>query len=280
MNEQRFCPHCGERIALDTEQQYCMFCGEPLVDFVPQAAFEPEPSYKPKWWQTLAATLFFSVMIGQLLLETLYPESLGLFGFFIPLIMAIGFGILLNGIKNRATFVALIIIIVIDLLFLLFIFLPAIPVYSSWAWMNDLFLVIRNFIIPLSSVYALALIARNNVLTGSCRAWLHILILGDILALFWSTLNFWFPQDDFISIGWTYPFAYIFMFNNTLLRVLFACSWWVVARSKAFGGPYNKETSCDFSPLNKYMAMTVIAPAILIPLMLLIFNYAEELINL
>lgn len=285
MSEQCFCPHCGEQIADDAEQRFCMFCGEPLNWQTPQAsyvmeepneAYEPEPSYKPRWWQTVAAMILFSVYVGNSVLTQFFPEyyfyvpqvdwSLGIERF-INLIFAIGIAFLLKGMKNQATMVALVIWIVGDVLSTIFTLLPVEE--SWWTW----FMTIMNCIIGLSVVYAFSLIAQNNKLSASERTWLNLLSAYNALSLFWSTQGLWVPQADVYFI----PFGYIYYFNRFIMFPLLACGWWILARSAAFGGPYNEEEMCNYTPLNKYMAISLIAPAILILLSLLILNYREQL---
>lgn len=285
MSEQCFCPHCGEQIADDAEQRFCMFCGKPLNWQTPQAsyvmeesneAYEPDPSYKPRWWQTVAAMILFSVYVGSLILMQFFPEyyyyspqidwSLGI-ARFIALISAIGIAFLLNGIKNQATMVALVIWIVGDVLDTILTFLPVEE--SWWTW----FMTIMNCIIGLSVVYAFSLIAQNNKLSASDRTWLNLLSASGALLLFWSTQVLWVPSAD----AQFFPFGYIYYFNRFIMHPLMACGWWILARSAAFGGPYNEEEICKYTPLNKYMAISLIAPAILILLSLLILNYREQL---
>ena len=286
MSKQCFCPQCGERIADDAEQRYCMFCGKLLNWQTPQASYiimeepnevyEPEPSYKPRWWQTVAAMILFSVLVGSLMLMLFFPEyyyyapqfdwSLGI-ARFENLIFAIGIAFLLKGMKNHATMVALVIWIVGDVLITIFTLLPVEE--SWWTW----FMTIMYYIIPLSTVYAFSLIAQNNKLSASDQTWLNLLSTYCVLSLFWITQALWIPQADFDFL----PFGYIQHFNLFIMRPLMACGWWILARSAAFGGPYNDEEMCNYTPLNKYMAISLIAPAILILLSLLILNYREQL---
>lgn len=285
MSEQSFCPHCGEQIAADVEQRFCMFCGKPLnwqtpqSSFVmeePNAAYEPEPTYKPRWWQTVAAVILFTRIVGSLILMLFFPEyyyyvpqfdcNLGI-GRFIELMSAIGIAFLLKGIKNQATMVALVIWIVGDVLVTIFTLLPVEE--SWWTW----FTTIMKCIIGLSVVYAFSLIDQNNKLSASDWTWLNLLSAYYALSLFWSTQGQWVPSTEFDF----FPFEYIYCFNRFIMIPLLVCGWWVLARSAAFGGPYNEEDTCNYTPLNKYMTISLIAPAILILLSLLILNYREQL---
>ena len=285
MSKQCFCPQCGERIADDAEQRFCMFCGKQLNWQTPQASYimeeqnevyEPETSYKPRWWQTVAAVIFFSMTVGRSILLQFFPEyyfyvpqidwSLGI-ARFENFIFAIGIAFLLKGMKNHATMVALVIWIVGDVLSTIFTLLPVEE--SWWTW----FMRIMNCIIALSTIYAFSLIAQNNKLSASDQTWLNLLSTFYASSLFWSTQDLWVPQADVDF----FPFGYIYYFNWFIMYMLMACGWWILARSAAFGGPYNEGEMCNYTPLNKYMAISLIAPAILILLSLLILNYREQL---
>lgn len=292
MSKQCFCPQCGERIADDAEQRFCMFCGKLLNWQTPQASYyimeepnevyEPEPSYKPRWWQTVAAVILFSALVGRPILLPFYHRFIvSFYGFidfifaaelfygFMYFIFAIGIAFLLKGMKNHATMVALVIWIVSNVLSTIFAFLP-VSVEESWlTW----FMSIMYCIIALSTVYAFSLVAQNNKLSASDQTWLNLLSTWYALSLFWNTQKLWVPQADFDFL----PFGYIQHFNLFIMHPLMACGWWILARSAAFGGPYNEEEKCNYTPLNKYMAISLIAPAILILLSLLIFNYREQL---
>lgn len=310
MNKQRFCPHCGERIADDPEQQYCMFCGESLNGAVPNENEDvvissngtsyrvvnsdvsftendiPKPCYKPRGWQTLAAVILFIPYFSDLIITIFFPELNSLrYGdivirpfMFYPLVTAIGNVILLRGAKNRATFMALAILISICLLNFAKYFIPEIPSESSWEWVNYAEWVIYFVIIPLSSVYAFSLIAQNNTFTASCRSWFNLIVLTSLIALYWSALSYIMPSN--MSAYDPIPHYYIHIFTGFVMIVLNPCGWWVVVRSETFGGPYEKEVPCNYSLLNKYMLMAIVAPAILILLSLIIFNYVEVLTSL
>lgn len=312
MTKQRFCPHCGERIADDEEQRFCMFCGETLKDeglsdskiiydspngttyedTENHASFSVsytyEPIYKPSGWQTLAAIIFFGAFLCNLILGAFFkeiyyyfldsPTNIGLCRFF-PLVIALALAILLKGAKNRATLIALTIWIISNLLAFASYFVLGIPSYSSWAWINDyVFPIIQSIIIPYSMIYAIALIIQNNTFSASCHSWLNLLTFCPLidLCLIIGIKLFSSLICDYDLLA----FSYVSMFEFYILLPLCAFGWWAVARSEIFGGPYDKETPCNFSPLNKYMAMAIIVPVILTLITWIIFNYAETLTNI
>lgn len=262
-----FCTHCGERIAGDAEQRFCMSCGKPLdmgtFAYMPRAVVQPTPHNNPQWWQKTAAWIFLFALIGHVILVRFFPEyffydpyfewNLGLQRFW-PLLMGIGIAFLLHGCKNTATMTALIIWLVGDVLETASHFLPRITNESQEWLLRAVFIAIS-----LSSLYAYSLVAQNNKMTASSRTWLNLLAANMSISLFWNTQFLWFDM-----VHYNYFFSFISAFQFYVIVPLNGCSWWVLARSETFGGPCDERKRCNYTPLNKYMAMGLIAPAIMI----------------
>lgn len=304
MSEQRFCSYCGQRITTDAEQRFCQSCGKPLyggvaqmpyfvppkVEFGNTAFREPQPTampsfsaYKPKWWQNLAAVLFIIVVIGEFVLIRFFPElywyipdfldyDVGL-GRFVPLLMAVCVAFLLKGVKNSATLTAIIVWIVIDIIYAFLSFTQV----STASLGADVYWALY-FVLGAVLVYVYSLIDQNNKMSISCRTWLNVLAIVQIavcsiIFIDFAEQVFWNPS---IEVRDTMP--YIDLFYLHVRTLLFACGFWVLARSEVFGGSYNYRESCNFSPLNRKMAMTIISPVVFFLLVFLSFEYVYELI--
>lgn len=270
MTEYRTCPQCGEHVANDPEQHYCLFCGAELAEEVPQgpslqAGDIPADNYgaedagaracyKPHWWQTLVGAYLALLVLGIFALSAFLPRmyyvELGLFRF-TSLATALGIAVLLAGVRNRASLTALVIFLVTDFLATLDALLGIIPLAGDFA---PLIYVLLLF---LPTGYAYSLLAQNNEFSAGGRTWLNLLAVIGAMNVFWMSTFLWLN-----TAGGVNPTLYINYFNWVITPML-ACAWWVVARSEAFAGEYDKDAPCDFSPLNRYMAMILIAPALI-----------------
>ena len=270
MSEYRTCPQCGERVEYDPEQHYCMFCGSDLIEEVPpcpslQAGNNLEENnvtedasvwvdYKPHWWQTLVGIYLALLVLGIFLLSTfqplLYYVELRLFRF-TALATGLGIAVLLAGVRNRASLTTLVIFLVTDILSTLYFLLDIIPLMGDFAPL----IFVLSLCLP--TVYAYSLLAQNNEFQNDDRTWLNFLVVIDVLNVFWESTPLWLNTTGDVN-----PLSYINYFN-WVISPLTACAWWKVAPSAAFAGGYDKDAPCDFSPLNRYMAMILIAPVLM-----------------
>jgi len=243
------------------------------VEFAPAGMTIPkETSYKKSWWQTAAALVFLLFILSDFILGTFSPyfyyAEYEIYKYAsIP--MVIGWLLLIRGANNIATRVAAIVFVAVNLIFV--------------ASDNNC-LVLRNSfvftILLLMCCYAISLIMNNNEMCSSNRVWCNYLPVlwasTIVLYLIVPIAEFVMPRID----GWSFylsqeeisekirtcrmsSFMYFRWFNY--IRVpLYACAMWMLARSEAFTGNYDKDAACDYSPVNKYAALALIAPAIVI----------------
>lgn len=296
---QRFCSYCGQRVSTDAGQRFCQFCGKPFDVMPTQAPYVappmmeygnapiPQPqatamssftAYKANWWQDLAAVIFFITLVGQFVLRNYFPElcysDVGLVRF-VPLLMAGGAAFLLKGAKNSATIVALIIWIVVDVINGFFEFFPLeISSVSSFEIQRALF-----FVLGAVMVYAYSLIDQNNTMPASCRTWLNVLVIIAIASCVSQFIIYIYVvfENYLVSTAieriW-FPSTWFFYLHVGL--ILQACGLWVLARSEVFCGPYDYRKSCNFSPLNRMMALTIIFPIVFSLLIFLLYKIGGE----
>lgn len=303
---QRFCSYCGQRASTDPGQRFCQFCGKPFDTTATQTPYAappmmgnndaqmPQPqatampsftAYKANWWQDLASVIFFITLVGQFVLRKFFPELYYYFpdsteydvgiGRFVPLLMAGGAAFLLSGAKNSATRVALIIWIVVYVINGFFEFFPPeISSASSFEIQQAMY-----FVLGAVLVYAYSLIDQNNTMPASCRTWLNVLVIMGITSCILTFVMFVYVVFEnylvFTAIEriW-YPSTSVFyMYLGLILQM---CALWVLARSEVFSGPYDYRKSCNFSPLNRMMALTIIFPIVFSLLIFLLYKIGGE----
>lgn len=283
MSNERFCPHCGERIAADSEQSYCMFCGEPvndqpdaINDNVPNSSNVTqypgayadssfamsdslEPSYQPSAWQTLAAiTIVISMLFGFLFNNYMFKGGLyDLFYVFLfapPVLLLISYSLLFKRANNAATRTALKLMlaqsgfnIVICSLFILLLAEDITELYKLLNWVNLFFSLVFTFLF----IYASTLIVRNNRLSKNHRTWINL------LGIFQST-GFLSVSGVLAKMLSTTLLASLSAIANYSLLVFNLVALWNMARCEAFANQYDPDAAPDYSPWNRQMLVATI----------------------
>lgn len=266
MNGQRFCPHCGERIAVDAEQKYCMFCGEPLDIFVPKAYYDPEPSYKPSWSQTLAAILlpisaFFGIFSSQLVPNlTMKMDNTAMMMMFIslisPALSVCALALLRRRANNIATRTALHILLAIPIYNILFTLL-VVGLGENYKAFNYIAL-ITQLAFVIASVYAYSLVVRNNKLSKTNRTWINLLGVFKIVG-FIGAIGILATLTDPMSM----EIGMFFSLSGFSFFFIDYFAMWKFARCEAFSNDFNAEVIPDYSPKSRQMAMAAFFFAIL-----------------
>ena len=135
-------------------------------------------------------------------------------------------------------------------------------------------------------LYSIMLIARNNCLCESNRTWVNVRVIMSyatiVFVLFgfvlhdlfdwikFSPQNVWsdFIEGDLKLLTWQ-SWAWFFYITSPLC----ACAMWMIARSEAFTGDYDRDAHCCYSPINKYLAAAVISPVVIIALAIVAFRF-------
>lgn len=240
-----------------------------------------EATYKKGWWQTAAALVFLLFMLSDFIIGTFFPyfyyaEDIYKYAS-IP--MVIGWLLLIRGANDMATRVAAIVFVAVNLLYVV----------------SNNGLVLRNSfvytILLLIRCYAISLIMNNNEMCSSNRVWCNYLPVlwasTIVLDLIDPIAEFVMPRID----GWSYYLSQeeldekistcrmsslmYFRWFNFIRVPLYACAMWMLARSEAFTGNYDKNAVCDYSPINKYVALALIAPAIVILSFIVMYIYYD-----
>ena len=112
----------------------------------------------------------------------------------------------------------------------------------------------------ISDVYAISLIQKNNKLTVSDRNWINIIAL--FIPLF-SVNMFLFGYAQSAESDWVFSSFYysVFFVLGALIRTI---AMWRLARCEAFSGKYDAEAEPNTYPLNKWVVMAVVVPAVLV----------------
>ena len=258
MKVQEFCPHCGEPIPDDAEQKFCMFCGESVdeVMIAPSDAScssdADEPTYKIQGWQYVSAVLLFVLcLVGTVVsfwLSTANDYPLYVINIlrFSPLLWAVAYGLLFLGARNKAIVTGLVIMVLFNLLQAIqYIFFP-----EYWEKFG-----LVQLVFSVLFVYAYSLFLQNCKMSAKNRTWINLLMIFNMLTVFWRTAPLW-QVGDFPVTDYTNKFYFV-------LNILSVFAYWSFACSEAFTGPFNKDEKCNFSPLNRGMAMSLIAPAVM-----------------
>lgn len=198
------------------------------------------------------------------------PEGYILLSKIISLLFLIAWGILCSTASNKASRTASIIIIT-------FTFIHLIPIKLS-----SLTLAIFIIIKLLSSIYAYSLIIRSsNSISNRDKGWINILIVFVIGNLFINNL----PYLLFKNIDMQYSVANPssgFILWRIITYLFLAVAEYRMAKCAVFAGnnysePIPKGT---YSPLNKYLAATLISISTVLILMFLVYSNVDAIENL
>ena len=308
MIKQRFCPHCGERIADDPEQQYCMFCGESLSDSIVTenkviidspyvATYEDNenstsfivrdnfyPSYKPSGWQTLAAIIIPMAALTRIMSSFAFPSMMShmlmisnmgngisvilLTGLISPVLLLCAYGLLYKRANNMATRTAMKLLLGITGFLVLYILLQAAmgTTIVEYYIVFGIIGVLTTLIFTWISIYAYALIVRNNDLCKSNRTWINLLGIFQIQGFLAAVGMLGAVTGDLSFEVLSQVSSYSFFFLD-----LFAM--WKMARCEAFANKYDAEIIPDYLPQNRQMLMASIFFVLLfvLPALVLLF---------
>lgn len=308
MTKQRFCPHCGERIADDEEQRFCMFCGETLKDeglsdskiiydspngttyedTENHASFSVsctyEPIYKPSGWQTLAAIIIplaaltrfmssfaFPGMISDMMMDS-NIEEIRAFKFIAlinPVLLLCAYGLLYKRANNMATRTAMKLLLAILFFFVLYILLQigmgmkVVEYKKAFGIIGVLITLTYTWI----SIYAYALIVRNNRLCKSNRTWINLLGIFQIQGFLAAT-------GMLGAIGGEIEFAVLSQAGNVSFFFFDLYAMWKMARCEAFAAQYDAEARADYSLQNRQMLVATIFFILffILPILILLFH--------
>jgi hypothetical protein len=146
--------------------------------------------------------------------------------------------------------------------------------------MNNFAICIVALVIALGLSYAVSLIVRNCEMTRTSRTWINLLALYDVFNFSVFFFGFCFMQEWIDQYeGLFYPVQQqvftLSPYYTTLVLVqvlLVTFAYWKLARCEAFSGKYDAEAVPNFSPMNKWMAMAVIVPVVIVVALAVIYN--------
>lgn len=231
----------------------------------------------------------------QFYCETLWPSVS-------YLIKAVCFGVLIKYANNKATRIALIIGTVLW------------TTYIVGGYYRGLFLLHDNDIIPkiftdelraplhaicdsipfgilnyigagFAWIYLYSLIIKNNVLSAKNKMWINTLAVLALASVFLVFSRFVTPINEIEKVmgrEWLYTernhLSFTLTYNFMIVpiwNIMNAAAYWHFARCEAFSGKYDTSAKCNYSPLNKWMAMAVIAPTIMFLCIFLLYKNYE-----
>jgi hypothetical protein len=146
--------------------------------------------------------------------------------------------------------------------------------------MNNFAICIVALVVALGLSYAVSLIVRNCEMTRTSRTWINLLALYYVFNFSVFFFGFCFMQEWIDQYeGLFHPvLQQVFTFSPyyttlVLIQVLLVTfAYWKLARCEAFSGKYDAEAVPNFSPMNKWMAMAVIVPVVIVVALAVIYN--------
>ena len=246
------------------------------------------PAYKPLLVQKVVATIMCAMVLIVFFLQysilffkhELFPEiSLIVF----DITLAICFAVLIKFANNKATRIALAIGVAVwmfwnlrDFLHYCYIDIPD----SIEGILSEI-----DILLSLALIYFYSLIIRNNTLSTKNRMWINmlaVLTLGSVLSIFFILSNPFNDVEKVMGGNWLHiernhydsTLTYLFLIHPIRV-ILSAAAYWHFARCEVFSGKYDVSAKGDYSPLNKWMAMAVIAPAIMFLCIFLLYKNYE-----
>lgn len=278
------CPRCGE--PLNSDGSYCPYCEQTVEcvdsgdaissqshvfvsdDYYFNAQLDGASSsvmapYKPNDVQTIAGVLMVTGFLGPILfffLQSFFSELIwsltdfqqALIFLFIPAALSlIGTILLIWKASNMAIRVAAVGFMVYFLTRLFWFLFNMLPQPASGC---------LSIMVCLGGIYSLSLVFGNSQLSSDNKVWISLLCVicsMDILTAGLGLGQFLFYEEESFYSSVLYDF-----FMNYILGAFYAISIWKLARCEAFSGIYDAAHDNDFSPQNKWMAMSVIYPIV------------------
>ena len=146
--------------------------------------------------------------------------------------------------------------------------------------MNEFAVVMYLILTLLGICYCVSLIQNNGGVQGRSKAWINLFALDYVFSFSVFFYNFLFMQewiDQYEGIFYpvlqhVFSLSTYFTIWNLILMVLMIFAYWNLARCEAFSGKYDAEAVPNFSPLNKWMAMAVIVPVVIVVALAVIYS--------
>ena len=236
--------------------------------------------------QNIAAWLLvFTDLFGMAATATsMFGVNLTVFSFYVSVVYILAWILLCTTASNKATRIASIILLASSLVNLI---LPFMPVDSpSSILVCNIFLSIK----PLISIYAYSLILNgNDNINAKDRSWLGYIIVAGIglfmVQLFYIVYTLLYPFGDYdYQFHLQYFFSYGFGWNiwKIVYYILLLVAEFRIAKSPAFAGRYISAPAPKgtYSPLNKYFAAALIASAIVVGLLYVIYSNLHSIENI
>ena len=128
--------------------------------------------------------------------------------------------------------------------------------------------------------YCISLILNNGGVQGRAKTWSNLLTLYYVFdfSVFFYLICFlqgWLYKYDYLYdsiIAHVFAYSSYYKLWLLILKVLITFAYWHFARSEAFSSKYDAEAVPNFSPLNKWMAMAVIVPVVIVVALIVIHN--------
>jgi len=233
----------------------------------------PESEYKPKAIQTVAALLMAIPSLFMIIFPFIYfnylidgyeenaMERFRLFMTLSELLIAIGFALLIPVACNKAVKVATISLMCL----IIFEECLHVAIFNHILQMSEAVGYIVDILIQLGYIYLFALIINNCSLSTTNRSWINLICVVYAMVVLHHTILWQESFNDAVDLDILqkeddFLFSSLYTYFWYLLRILMIVTYWNFARCEAFNGQYDKDYKCNFLPLNKWMAMAVIAP--------------------
>lgn len=234
--------------------------------------------YKPLLVQKVVAVIMCALFIIEFFMD--YAVFI-LFDFelahkiteIMPIVFEITFalclGVLIKFANNKATRIALAIGVAVWMFWDLRYFLHYchIDIPDSIDGMID-------FLPGFALIYLYSLIIRNNTLSAKNRMWINTLAVLTVVSIL-PFFYIFFTVKKVMGDGYDYDFTLTHGLIYLTRVFMSAAAYWHFARCEAFSGKYDASAKCNYSPLNKWMAMAVIAPTIMFLCIFLLYKNYE-----
>lgn len=170
------------------------------------------------------------------------------------LLLAAGYALLISGAANRATKTALVLLVSLQV--------AGILLYGAeiFFWQYSSVPFVFWLLFTFSEVYAFSVILRGNELDRNTVSWIGLFIVGECMSIVFRLMH-GVSGADWIELNET---------GFGLLTTLFQVVWVVLlivasvrfARCAAFSGAGAPAPADVWSPVNRYMAAAIVAPAV------------------
>lgn len=174
------------------------------------------------------------------------------------LLLTAGYALLISGAANRATKTALLLLCFMSVLLLLFVVLRVLSVFG-----DSTFFSIYGSCTLFSSVldvYAFSVILRSNELDRNTASWIGLFIVGGCTSIMFGLRNV--LGVDSIELLYETGFGSLLTLFHVVWVVLMIVAYVRFARCAAFSGAGTPEPAGVWSPVNRYMAAAIVAPAV------------------